>query len=126
MDPADFKTKLDNREFWGVNDGEMWEAAREWEKLSNTEDAICQWSWDCGLKLDYDGDICRLSSRFYPPHKSSASYGKYHGTISVMIGDEYIHGHEVEAESLDILKTTVENYVSTILERIRANIKAAF
>jgi len=125
MDTIEFKTKLDNREFWGVNSEEMWEAAREWEMQSNIDINICQWSWDCGLKLDYDGDICKISSRFYPPHKHAAP-GKWSGSISVIIGDEYIHNHKVESDTLDMLKITVEKYVSTILDKINSNIKAAF
>ena len=128
MDLIEFKNKLDNREFWGDNSKEMWEAARKWEEEANKEDGIIKWSWDCGLKLDYDGDICRISSRFYPPHKSSDTYGKYHGTISVMVGDavEYIHEHKIEADTLDSLKIEVEKYVSEIIKKILASIRAVF
>lgn len=128
MNLNEFKTKLDKREFWGVNSKEMWEAARKWEEEANDNESLIKWSWDCGLKLDYDGDVCRISSRFYPPHKSSETYGKYHGNISVMIGDakEYLHEHEIEADSLDELKVSVEKYVSEILDKIWAAIRAVF
>ena len=126
MDLIEFKNKLDNREFWGENSKEMWEAAKLWIEQANTENSLIKWSWDCGLKLDYDGGICRISSRFYPPHKNSEEYAKYDGTISVLIGYETIHKHKIEAETLDILKNDVEKYVSKIIERIQTNIKAAF
>jgi hypothetical protein len=66
--------------------------------------------------------------RFYPPHKSSAEYGKYSGTIEVMIGDgyEYIHKHKVEAKTLDELKSLVEVYVSEIIEKIHNAIRTVF
>lgn len=126
MDTNEFKTKLDSREFWGETSNEMWDAAYAWIKEVNSDDNLCKWSWDCGLKLDYDGDICKISSRFYPPHKSSIEYGKYHGTISVYIGDDEIHKHEVEATTLDDLKTIAESYSANIIEKITNNVKAAF
>lgn len=126
MNTNEFKTKLDSREFWGDNSKEMWDAAYAWIEEANSDDNLCKWSWDCGLKLDYDGDICKISSRFYPPHKSSIEYGKYHGTISVYIGDDEIHKHEVEAKTLDDLKTIAESYSAKIIEKITTNIMAAF
>ena len=91
---------------------------------------MIKWSWDCGLKLDYDGYICGISSRFYPPHKSSGDYGKYHGTINVMIGDaqeeESIHEHEIEATTLDELQKIAEDYVSKIIDKIHNAIQTVF
>lgn len=128
MNTDDFKNKLDNREFWGDNSKEMWDAAHKWQEQANEDDKLIKWSWDCGLKLDYDGDVCRISSRFYPPHKSYAEYGKYHGTISVMIGDaeEYLHEHEIEAETLDELQKLAEDYVSKILDKMHKAIRSVF
>jgi hypothetical protein len=128
METKDFKKRLDNREFWGENSKEMWNAAHKWQEQANEEDDLIKWSWDCGLKLDYDGDVCRISSRFYPPHKSSAEYGKYHGTISVMIGDaeEYLHEHKIEAETLDELQNMVEGYVSKTLDKMHNALRYIF
>lgn len=33
------------------------------------------WSWDCGLKLDYDSPIVSISSRFYPRKHTTESNG---------------------------------------------------
>lgn len=126
MEQTEFKDKLDNREFWGCNSKEMWDAAHKWQDHANDEDNLIKWSWDCGLKLDYDGDVCRIYSRFYPPHKSSAEYGKYHGTINVLIGVEYIHEYKIEADTLDELKKITEKYVSEILEKMHNAIRAVF
>lgn len=128
MEQTEFKNKLDNREFLGDNSKEMWDAAYKWQENANGEDNLIKWSWDCGLKLDYDGDVCRISSRFYPPHKSSSDYGKYHGTITVMIGDavEDIHKHEIEADTLDELQKLAEDYVSKILDKMHKAIRAVF
>jgi hypothetical protein len=128
MKTKDFKKRLDNREFWGENSNEMWDAAHKWQEQANEEDNLIKWSWDCGLKLDYDGDVCRISSRFYPPHKSSSEYGKYHGTISVMISDaeEYLHEHKIEAETLDELQKLVEDYVSKTLDKMHNALRSIF
>lgn len=128
MKLSEFKGKLDNREFWGDNSNEMWDAAQKWLEEANEEDSIMKWTWDCGLKLDYDGTVCRISSRFYPPHKTSADYGKYYGTITVTMGEtrEAIHEHEIEAATLDELKRETEEYVSEILERLHNAIKSIF
>lgn len=65
MELSEFKKKLDNREFLGGNSKEMWDAAYKWQEQANKHNRLIKWSWDCGLKLDYDGDVCRISSRFY-------------------------------------------------------------
>lgn len=126
MELSEFKTKLDKRDFYADNSKEMWDAAYKWQEISNSQNNICLWSWDCGLKLDYDGDLCRISSRFYPPHKNSESYGKYSGNITVYVGDDEIHKHKVEAFTLDELKKNVEAYVSNIIEKINIKIKSVF
>jgi len=61
MEQTEFKNKLDNREFWGDNSKEMWDAAYKWQENANGEDNLIKWSWDCGLKLDYDGIYLRCS-----------------------------------------------------------------
>lgn len=128
MNQAEFKRKLDNRELWGDNTKEMWDAAYKWQEQANEEYNVIEWSWDCGLKLDYDGDVCRISSRFYPPHKSSDEYGKYHGAINLMIGDavDCLHKHDIEADSLDELKDLAEKHVSVILKKAHNAIRKEF
>ncbi len=121
MDITDFKRKLDNRELWGGK--EMWKAAYKWEKQANEGGDPIKWSWDCGLKLDYDGDICRISSRFYPPHKSHADYMKYCGTITVMVFEDDVFELKIEAETLDELKIEVEKCVSGLKMKLKTNIK---
>jgi len=126
MDIEEFKSKLDSREFWGSHSKEMYDAANEWAEQSNQDDNLCKWSWDVGLKLDYDGEICTISSRFYPPHKNSAEYGKYDGIITVLLGEDEIHNYKIEAETLNELKTKAEEYSAQLIEKIKTNIEAAF
>lgn len=127
MDIKDFKNKLDNREFWGVNTQEMFDVANKWAENNNdSSNNKCEWSWDCGLKLDYDGTICSISSRFYPPHKSSEEYGMYHGNLTVYVFEEEVFEKKFEEKTLDQLKTSVEYYVAGLEERLNTHIKTMF
>jgi len=128
METKDFKKRLDNREFCDENAKEMWEAAYKWQEQANEEDDLIKWSWDCGLKLDYNGDVCRISSRFYPPHKNHAEYGKYYGVICVMIGDgkKYRYIHEIEVETLDELQKLAEDFVSKTIDKMHNALRSVF
>ena len=120
MDVSEFKKKLDNRSIMLMD--QDWIAANEWQRQINESPACeaIEWSWDCGLKLDYDGSLLTVSSRFYPPHKSHVDYGKYHGTVTVYFGEYKIDGHnnileyEIEAKTLDELTNEVEEVVIKI------------
>ncbi|KKK96907.1 hypothetical protein LCGC14_2658050, partial [marine sediment metagenome] len=67
------------------------------------------WCWDCGFKLDYDGDILRVSSRFYPP---KTHYGPtWDGTVTFsLLGDELIK-KKFDCKTLDDLVKEVELFV---------------
>ncbi len=109
---ASFKMLLDNRSQFDIE--KMWPFADEWAKQrnDNCEDLTeLEWSWDCGLKLDYDGSILKVLSRFYPPHKSHADYGLYHGDVDFYIVGVKIFSKSFEAKTLDVLCNQVETYV---------------
>lgn len=64
---------------------ESWEDARSWQDKANEDkgDSEPLWSFDCGFKLDFDGGILRVSSRFYPP---KTHYGStWDGTVTVSL-----------------------------------------
>ncbi|NRB62859.1 MAG: hypothetical protein HRU40_07500 [Saprospiraceae bacterium] len=127
MDLQDFKNKIDNRELWGYNNKENWELAYKWcdKRNYNLEEAI-KWSFDCGFKLDFDGNLLSVFSRFYPPHKSHEDYGKWHGSVTFhLLGDE-IHKEEIEANTLDEIADFTENYVKSKIEELKPIIKGCF
>lgn len=127
MNIETFKNKIDQREFWGDASNEAFQAAYKWaEKVNQAPKTVCEWSWDCGLKLDYDGNLCSISSRFYPPHKSAESYGKWHGTIHVSVKEYEINTKKVEAKTLDELQVIVEKHVLDIETKITNSIKSIF
>jgi hypothetical protein len=95
-----------------------WNEAKECAENANSEKQIQEieprWSWDCGLKLDYDGGLLRVSSRFY-----QADNNIYNGSVSFLIGDETLFDREFSCRHIDVLKADVETYVA----KITANIK---
>lgn len=101
-----------------------WEEAGEIEKkLNNDKDFdpkaffdSPKWSFDCGFKLDYDGPILRISSRFYPPKDH---YGNnWDGSVSVYLFKNEIRKKEFCANTIDELKLEVESYVESIKQKI--------
>lgn len=113
---------------------EMFPWAHEWAEDRNERNASpvysgvskeVMWSWDCGLKIDYDGSLIEVSSRFYPPHKSHADYGKYSGTVSIFAGGEVFEEKEFEADTLEGLATAAEQYVAAVEERIKKLLKSS-
>lgn len=127
MDLQDFKNKIDNRELWGNNDKENWSLAHKWcEERNYTLEESLKWSFDCGFKLDFDGTLLFVSSRFYPPHKSSRDYGKWKGAVSFYLLGKEIHEIEIESETLDEIAALTENYVKGKIEKLRIAIMGVF
>lgn len=78
-----------------------------------------KWSFDCGFKLDFDGPLLRISSRFYPP---KTHYGPtWDGTVTLYFLDEQISEKKFDCQSIEELRDQVESYV----KGITANLKAA-
>ena len=107
---------------------ESWEQAREIEKGLNggitKDDDEWQdkprWSFDCGFKLDYDGDLLRVSSRFYPP---KTHYGiTWDGHVGVFLFGEKVLDKEFDCPSLEELKSQVEAFVNEISGKVKAAI----
>ena len=100
-----------------------WENAEAWETLANEgkEQSYAEpnWSWDCNFKLDFDGPLLRVSSRFYPPHKNK--HNGWEGTVAVVLIDKEIEEKEFNADDLDDLKNQVEAYVTQLKSRIKIN-----
>jgi hypothetical protein len=79
-----------------------------------------QWSWDCGFKLDYDGGLLRIGSRFYPP---TTGYGPtWDGSVTVYFMDEALEKKEFDCNTLEELKAAVESHVQTLIKKYREKI----
>jgi hypothetical protein len=78
------------------------------------------WSFDCGLKLDFDGELLSISSRFYPPKES---YGSgWNGAATLYFLGEIIESKEFAAKTLDELKIEVEEYTRSLTNRLKASL----
>jgi len=97
---------------------ENFEEANKWADNANKdkdESHEPKWSFDCGFKLDFDGPIVDISSRFYPPKKH---YGEgWDGAITVIIMGKELLEEKIQADSLDELKNKAEKFVKELTGR---------
>lgn len=94
------------------NDIELtWENAKYWQENANKKKEVFnepKWEWDCNFKLDFDGSLISISSRFYPPSKQ---YGEdWDGNVCVRLIGETILKREFKCKTLDLLKEEVEKF----------------
>ena len=100
-----------------------WDNAKAWEEKANEEKEIYnqpKWRWDCNFKLDFDGSLLSISSRFYPPHKNNGDW--WEGNVTVNFLDTELLKKEFKCDTLDELKKEVEkftkHYATTIKSRL--------
>lgn len=109
---------------------ESWEEAYALEKKFNedknwereTDDFKEQpvWSFDCGFKLDFDGPLIDMSSRFYPP---KSHYGStWDGTASVRLMGKDVAKKKFDCPTIEELKTQVEAWRDEIIAKIKASL----
>lgn len=100
-----------------------YEKAHDWADKANADKEIDyiepRWSWDCCLKLDFDGGLLRVSSRFY-----QVKTDIFDGSVSFYIGDEEICDREFSGRHIDVLKKDVEEYVESVTEKVRQLLSA--
>ncbi len=96
------------------NEANNWADRCNQDKDKNDEPV---WSFDCGFKLDFDGPILSVSSRFYPP---KTHYGpKWDGTVSIYLLGKKVNEEKFEEDTLDTLRIKVESYVKKTADQIR-------
>lgn len=77
-----------------------------------------QWSFDCGFKLDYVGELLSIGSRFYPP---KTHYGAtWDGTVRVYLRGETIQEKNFDCQTLEELKKQVDDYINEIIEKLQS------
>jgi hypothetical protein len=101
-----------------------WDKAKAWEDYANQgrEDGDRpSWQWDSGFKLDFDGPLLRVSSRFYPP---KTHYGPmWDGDVTVYFIDQKITSKSFKCENLEALKIEVEKYIKWLITIIGSKLK---
>lgn len=96
-----------------------WDDANAWEEKANEDKEEHRepcWSFDCGFKLDFDGPLLSISSRFYPPTTHGGS--TWDGSVTVMLMGKDIEEKKFDCKTLDQLKIEVEQYVESIKSRL--------
>jgi len=88
-----------------------WDEAHEWADRANKEGSESEvpfWSWDCGFKLNFDGPLVSVSSRFYPPR---SHYGpSWDGSVYISVLDKVIIEKHFDCPTLDDLRKAVETF----------------
>ena len=80
----------------------------EWNKEKGDYDP--KWSFDCNYKLDFDGSLISISSRFYPP---TQYYGEgWDGVVHFFFLGKALHNKKFKENTLSELRTVIENYIS--------------
>ena len=88
-----------------------WKNANDWEEKANEKKEVYnepKWKWDCNFKLDFDGSLVSVRSRFYPPHKNEGNW--WEGSFEVNVLGEVILTKEFKCDTLEELKGEVEKY----------------
>lgn len=90
-----------------------WETAKNWLKKANEKKDIenePRWGWDCNFKLDFDGPLLTVESRFYPPHKNNGNW--WEGSLKIYFTGNEILKKEFKSKELEELKKEVEIFVN--------------
>jgi hypothetical protein len=117
-----------------INGGEPLNGCpKDWDEAKKIEDGLNKdkdddnktlepcWSFDCGFKLDYDGPILSISSRFYPPKQH---YGPtWDGKVKMYFMGNVLFEKSFDCKTLDELKTKVDEYINSITESIKNSLK---
>lgn len=75
------------------------------------------WRFDCGFKLDFDGSLIRVSSRFYPPRTHGGS--KWDGTVDIILFGNHMTEKKFETNTLKELKLEVDKYIESIVNKLK-------
>lgn len=84
----------------------------KWLELANKyKDKYIQpvWSWDCNHKLDFDGPLLRVSSRFYQERDKI-----YSGSVDFVMGEKPIFSREFSSRHIENLQNVVEEYCAMV------------
>jgi hypothetical protein len=76
-----------------------------------------RWGFDCGFKLEFDGELLSISSKFYPPKEG---YGPgWDGKVELFLMGQLIGSKSFATVTLDELKAEVEEYTQCLVNRLK-------
>lgn len=111
-----------------------WHDAIKWKKQANEGKdhnscgtlAFPNWSWGCSFRLDYDGGIVRLNSRFWPESPDDTKEPLWNGVCHFSIFDVNIIEKTFPNTQLDQLRIDVETWVNETTSLIASCLSNAF
>lgn len=98
---------------------ESWDEANAWQAKANEEkDEFTEplWNFDCGFKLDFDGPILSVNSRFYPPTTHGGA--TWNGSVTVTLVGKDIEEKKFDCKTLDELRAQVELYIDSLKKQL--------
>ena len=84
----------------------------------------CVWTPDCQGKWDYDADLVKLSTRYWPENYSRDN--RPSAKASIMMQEETIFEKEFSADTEADVKALVEQWAQQKFDEITSNIKEMF
>ena len=98
-----------------------WDNAKLWQEKANEKKEVFnepKWAWDCSFKLDFDGSLLSISSRFYPPHKNKGDW--WEGNVKVLFLGEELLKKDFKCETLEELQKEVEKFTKQYASAIKS------
>lgn len=96
-----------------------WDNARAWRDNANIgkdDYGEPRWDFDCGFKLDFDGSLVRITSRFYPPTMNNGNW--WEGNVKIFVLGKEVIKKELKCNTLDELKLVAEKFVNSLMINI--------
>lgn len=101
-----------------------WNVANDWEARANVKktEKEPRWAWDCNFKLDYDGGLVSVESRFYPPHYQSLG-DFWDGSVRIKVLEECVLERKFKCDTLEQLQSEVEDFMNHYKQVVKAKFK---
>lgn len=100
----------------GEDRWKQWDHAQAMETILNdgeeNSSSYPTWMFDCGFKLDYDGPLVSINSRFYPNNTKDNKIN-WNGTVTCFLAKGMVE-KTFEASDLDELKARVDEYIKSV------------
>lgn len=98
------------------------ENAGLWVQQANEgkEEDTPTWSWDCQYKLDFDGGIFTIASRFSRTNWGGPLHGAWDGTMWVYLLGEEVHEQKFKGKDINEVRDKAEAYVQELANKIKS------
>lgn len=80
------------------------------------------WDWDCQFKLDFDGDVLSIASRFRRSDRHGPLDGAWEGTVWVYLLSNLITQQGFKGKDVNEIRDKAEAYVQDLATKIKAAI----